>query len=92
MNCSKQGLVERYDSLPDFREKFGRQIANKNIEKHEKLPEDERLEGFQMKPPGKNWMIRYPGSFVTLLIDICRIGQEKKIVSQQILTMEKTDS
>ena len=41
-DCSKQGLVERYDSLPDFREKFGRQIANK-ILKTRKLPEDEPL-------------------------------------------------
>jgi len=28
-DCSKQGLVERYDSLPDFREKFSRQIATR---------------------------------------------------------------
>jgi len=39
-DCLKQGLVERYDSIPDFREKFSRQIAHKLLNTR-KMPEDE---------------------------------------------------
>lgn len=39
-DCLKQGLVERYDSILDFREKLSRQIAQK-ILKTRKMPEDE---------------------------------------------------
>ena len=39
-DCHKQGLVERYDSIPDFREKFSRQIAHK-ILKIREMPENE---------------------------------------------------
>jgi hypothetical protein len=39
-DCLKQGLVERYDSIPDFREKFSRQIANKILKTRE-MPENE---------------------------------------------------
>ena len=39
-DCLQQGLVERYDSILDFREKLSRQIAHK-ILKTRKMPEDE---------------------------------------------------
>ena len=39
-DCLKQGLVERYGSILDFREKLSRQIAHK-ILKTRKMPEDE---------------------------------------------------
>lgn len=39
-DCLKQGLVERYDSIVDFREKLSRQIAQK-ILKTRNMPEDE---------------------------------------------------
>jgi len=39
-DCLKQGLVERYDSIPDFREKFSRQIAHKLLSTR-KMPEGE---------------------------------------------------
>jgi hypothetical protein len=39
-DCLKQGLVERYDSILDFREKLSRQIASK-ILKIQMTPEDE---------------------------------------------------
>jgi len=39
-DCLKQGLVERYSSILDFREKLSRQIARK-ILKTRKMPEDE---------------------------------------------------
>lgn len=39
-DCLKQGLVERYDSILDFREKLSRQISHK-ILKTRKMPEDE---------------------------------------------------
>lgn len=39
-DCLKQGLVERYDSILDFREKLSRQIAHK-ILKIRKMPVDE---------------------------------------------------
>jgi len=32
--CLKQGLVERYDSIPDFREKLSRQLASKILKIH----------------------------------------------------------
>ena len=38
-DCLKQGLVERYDSIHDFREKFSKKIASKMLEIH-KIPED----------------------------------------------------
>ena len=41
-DCLKQGLVERYDSILDFREKFSRQISH-TILKIRKMPEDEPL-------------------------------------------------
>lgn len=39
-DCLKQGLVERYDSILDFREKLSRQLASKILKIH-KIPEDE---------------------------------------------------
>jgi hypothetical protein len=38
-DCLKQGLVERYDSILDFREKLSRQIASKILKIH-KIPAD----------------------------------------------------
>ena len=38
-DCLKQGLAERYDSIPDFREKLSRRIASK-ILKIQKISED----------------------------------------------------
>jgi hypothetical protein len=39
-DCLNQGLVERYDSILDFREKLSRKIASKMVKIH-KIPEDE---------------------------------------------------
>lgn len=39
-DCIKHGLVEKYDSIPDFREKLSKQIASKILKMH-RIPEEE---------------------------------------------------
>jgi len=80
-DCLKQGLVERYDSIPDFREKFSRQIANKILKTRE-MPENEPSRD-PNETAKKELNDTISGSFVTLLKDIRRIGQEKKIVTNK---------
>jgi hypothetical protein len=54
-SCLKQGLVERYDSILDFREKLSKKIASKILEIH-KIPEDKisRIQGETTKKEPNN--------------------------------------
>jgi hypothetical protein len=54
-DCLKQGLVERYDSTLDFREKLSKKIASKMLEIH-KIPEDQtsRIQGETTKKESNN--------------------------------------
>jgi hypothetical protein len=64
-DCLKQGLVERYDSILDFREKVNRQIASKILEIHN-IREDKisRDQGETTKKESTN---RIAGQFCDLI-------------------------